>query len=367
MTFDAGLQKRSRRARRPEGKDQVTGYRSRRLATVVSAALVAVMLLGVGAASAAPPKWDITFVKLPPVVTVGEDAGYRVTVWNNGASNIVGLSISSVPTNPTYVSSLAYSTGGTGSCSIAAPFTCNIGTLTAFSSVTFTIAYTTSGSSPFSVDFTIRSSSGDTNADNKPGKPGTSHGDALTKAVSTALALASSNAAGGFFQADELLQTNPILGRQNKQSTSLIGFVGASGTDPYDVMISDGTTTFPTDPEDPNTGLSCVGSSCTGLLGQWSFVNLKEGATQGTAFHVQMILDGSLIPGGTSAADLVLVHVYYDSDHNSQTEVIGENGVRCATATTPSAYPTSCIFITRVGPLWQVDAWLYHNGGLRLQ
>jgi uncharacterized repeat protein (TIGR01451 family) len=343
----------------------VIGQRTRRLASVTSAAVLSLLLLGVGPASASTPNWSITIVKLPPTVTLGKDAGYRVTVANAGPSNIVGLSLTdSITTPPTYFSGLSAYATGPGSCVTSPRFSCDLGTLNAFQSTTFTIAYASVNNNhgTFDVTFSIRSSSGDTGSDNKPGKPGNSRGDALDVTAHTGLN--SGNFTGGYFQADQLLSTNPTLGKQNKQTTSLVGF-GASSTNPYDVMISDGSTTFPTDPEDPNTGLACVGASCTGLLGEWSFVNLKEGAPQGTAFHVTMILDGSYIPGGTSEADLVLVHVYYDANGVSQTEVIGEGGVRCSSAT--ASEDAQCIFITKVGPNWKIDAWLFHNGGLRLQ
>jgi hypothetical protein len=314
-----------------------------------------------GLATAATPSWSINIIKLPPTVVSGQDAGYRVTVRNVGPSNINGLSLTTNINDPvTYFSGLTPFATGPASCqSVNVKFTCNLGTMNAGQSTTFTIAYTTSGTGTFDMTVSLRSSSGDTGSDK-----GQSRGDALSVTARTGLDSGNGNFAGGYFQADTTLQTNPILGKNNKQSTSLGGFA-ASTTNPYDVMIRDGSTSLPTDPADPNFGLVCDNPLCSGLTSEWSLVNLKEGQLQSAPFHVTLVVAGSLVPAGTMESDIVLVHVWLDSNGVSHTDVIGANGVRCTPSTgVPTNAP--CITVTKVGANWKIDAWLFHNGGMKI-
>jgi hypothetical protein len=333
--------------------------RGRRSGAILAAALFIVAALP-GLATAANPSWSIKIVKLPPSVVSGQDAGYRVTVANAGPSNINGLSLSTNINDPvTYFSGLTSFATGPASClSANVKFTCNLGTMNAGQSTTFTIAYKTSGSGTFDMTVSVRSSSGDTGSDGK----GQSRGDALSVTAKTGLD--SGNFAGGYFQANTTLQTNPNLGRNNKQSTSLVGFAASAGT-PYDVMIRDGSTSLPTDPTDPNYGLVCDNPVCSSLTSEWSLINLQEGQTQATPFHVTLVVDGSLIPGGTSESDIVLVHVWLDAAGVSHTDVIGASGARCTPSTGTPTNP-ECITVSKVGPNWKVDAWLFHNGGMKI-
>jgi hypothetical protein len=338
----------------------VTGshVRRRRSGAILAAALFIFAAMP-GLATAATPNWSINIVKLPPTVVSGQDAGYRVTVANAGPSNINGLTLSTnIDVPVTYFSGLTPFATGPASClSANVKFTCNLGTMNAGQSTTFTIAYKTSGNGTFDMTVSLRSSSGDTGSDGR----GQSRGDALSVTAKTGLA--SGNFAGGYFQADTLIQTNPILGKNNKQSTSLVGFA-ASVTDPYDVMVRDGSTSLPTDPTDPNFGLVCDNPACAGRTTEWSFVNVKEGQTQGSPFHVTMVIDGSLLPGGTMESDVLVVHVWFDAAGVSHTEVIGANGVRCTPTTGVPSNPP-CITVTKVGSNWKIDAWLLHNGGMK--
>ena len=347
--------------------------RSARLAAIISTALLGAAIFGSGSVSAATPKWSISIVKLPPTVVSGQDAGYRVTIKNAGPSNINGLTLDTqLDTPATYFSGLSPYEPTTGSCVWEnVKFSCNLGTLNAGQSTTFTIAYTTTGTSggTFDVTFRLKSSSGDTGSD---GPKSTSRGDALSVTAKTGLN--SGDFYGGYFPGNRVLQTNPTLTRNtNKQATTLTGF-NATPTSRYDVMISDGTTTLPTDSQDPNGGLICTG--CGTLKGEWSFVNLKEGITQGTPFHVTIMVIGTAVSGTPTA----LAHVYYrtDADGNvlkdvngvaiQQTDIIGDApGEICASPTTPATTEPGCVYIARNGSNWQVDASLFHNGGLRLQ
>jgi hypothetical protein len=333
--------------------------RSRRSGAILAAALFIIAAMP-GLATAATPSWSINIVKLPPTVVAGQDAGYRVTVANAGPSNINGLSLSTNITVPvTYFSQLSAFTTGPATCAyINVPFTCNLGTMNAGQSTTFTIAYQTSGTGTFDMTVSLRSSSGDTGSDGK----GKSRGDALSVTAKTGLD--SGNFAGGYFQGDTLIQTNPTVGKNNKQSTSLVGFA-ASTSNPYDVMIRDGSTSLPTDPADPNFGLVCEDPVCAGRTSEWSLINLKEGQAQTAAFHVTLVVAASLVPAVTMESDVVLVHVWFDAFGVQHTDVIGASGARCSPST---GYPTNpeCITVSKVGPNWKVDAWVFHNGGMKI-
>lgn len=332
-------------------------------AVMTSLALLGAAALAAGPVAAKNPAWVLTITKLPASVASGQDAGYRVFIKNPGPSNINGLSIKSSRTEAvSYFSGLSAYQTGPSSCSTSGQFSCQLGTLRAGQSVTFTIAYTTSGSGSFAVTMTLRSSSGDTGSDG-----GNSRGD--VKQVTATTGLNSSNFNGGFFPADTTVQTNQSLGNQNKQSSSLNGF-NASSTNRYDVMVGDGSTTLPTDPTDPFAGLGCTIGACSSGHGEWTLLNVKEGQTQGASFHVRIRVLASLFGNPSSAADVDLIHVWLDSAGALHQDVIGDtSSERCATATTPATAEPGCVFVSSTGSgsnkVWIIDAWLFHNGGLR--
>ena len=337
-----------------------------RVATVfMSAALLGAMALAASPVSAKGPAdagWILTITRLPAAVASGQDAGYRVFIKNPGPSNINGLSVKSLRTEAvSYFSGLSAYLDGPSSCSTSGQFSCSLGTLRAGQSITFTIAYTTSGTGTFDVKIELRSSSGDTGSDG-----GNSRGDAISVEAKTGLNSTDFN--GGFYAANQLVETNQTLGSSNKQSTSLIGF-NASATNRYDIMVGDGSTTLPPASDDAFPGLSCAGTVCSALKGQWSLLNVKEGQTQSAAFHAQVRVLASLF-GNPDPATVNLVHVYLNSAGVSTTVVIGNDpGERCATPTTPATTEPGCIYVSTVGNginrIFVIDAWLLHNGAIR--
>src|SRR5712691_8306914 len=95
---DAGERAERRRHR-------VTGYRTRRLAAVVSAALLGLVLIGTsGVTAATPAGWSIVATPLPIKVAPGKLAGYQVDIGNTGPSNISQLFLVDDQTaTPSYV------------------------------------------------------------------------------------------------------------------------------------------------------------------------------------------------------------------------------------------------------------------------
>lgn len=318
-----------------------------RIATLLSTAMLATMLLGVGSASAANPTWNVSFDRLPNMVAPGNDAGWFVTVTNDGPSNIndLNISITSEETGdlPSYFVGMDLSSGGTESCSTATGATvCNVGTLVDGGTVTFTVAFPvpTGETGTFDLNIGLRAGTGDTETDG----PGKSRGDKVTFTNSTPISQ-SANFDGGFSVDDFTYQTNQSIGRRNLQA-STVQFVGAN----IGVTIEDGIT----------NGVDCATAASRTCIGEWTALNVADGASFGTAFKVTLLISGSAVPGGTSADSIVLVHEL----DGGAVEVLGDSAnERCASESDSAS--AKCIFVTKVGSTFKIVAWLFQNGNLR--
>lgn len=318
-----------------------------RFATVLTSATMASLLLGVGTATAANPTWAVSFDRLPNVVAPGSDAGWFVTVTNDGPSNINDLNISITSEEegalPTYISDLVLSSGGTESCSTATgALVCNVGTLVDDATVTFTVAFAVPSTDIGTFDLNIGLVAGTGNTDSDG--PGKSRGDKKTFTNSTPIS-SSSNFDGGFTASENSYQTNQNVGRRNLQATTIEN-VG----DNIGVTIEDGIA----------TGVDCLTTASRTCIGEWSAVNVDDGAEFGTPFKVTLLIAGSSVPGGTAAADIVLVHEL----DNGTVEVLGDSAdERCDSAGDSAS--AECIYVTKVGSNYRLVAWLFQNGNLR--
>ena len=318
-----------------------------RLAAILSTALMATMLVGVGSATAANPTWIVTFDRLPNVVAPGSDAGWFVTVKNDGPSNINDLNVTITSEElgalPSYFVGMDLSSGGTESCSTATgALVCNVGTLVDDGTATFTVAFDvpSTDTGTFDLNIGLRAGTGDTGSDG----PGKSRGDKQTFTDSTPIS-SSSNFDGGFTVDENTYQTNQSVGRRNLQATTIEN-VG----DNIGVTIEDGIS----------TGVDCQVAASRTCIGEWSTVNVDDGATFGTPFKVTLLIAGSSVPGGTDAASIVLVHV---NDDNT-VEVLGDSAdERCASAGDSAS--AECVYVTKVGSNYLLVAWLFQNGNLR--
>jgi Domain of unknown function DUF11 len=244
--------------------DIVIRARVRRLVATVSIGSLLVIQAFAGSAAAAPPKWVMSVDKLPAAVTPGGDAGYRVTITNNGPSNISQLYLVTDSTaTPVYLTS-----SRSGTCNelgaLTGPLSCAFGALNAGVSVVVTVAYSTVGTSgnAFEIKFQANTT-GNTFSDSK----GRSHGDQLTTAVSTALN-ANKNFAGTFSPSDGgTIANDAQLTGNNKQATGVIGIPAG-----FEATVEDG----------PGTTGTCTSDGpipCNALFGEWSVVTVGEGAT----------------------------------------------------------------------------------------
>jgi hypothetical protein len=316
-----------------------------RLATVITAGSMALLLLGVGAATAKNPSWTIDVTRLPVSVAAGNDAGYFVTLANAGTSNInaatLRVTTSDTPdATPTYFSGLTWNTGGPElSCSPSGALVCDLGTLAAGTTITFTVAYHvpsgTTGS--FDVVFSLESASGNTGSD----RGGNSRGDRLNVGASTGIS-SNQNFDGGFVVGETTYQTNQSVGRRNPQASTVENTASL-----IPVTVEDGIT----------SGVPCTVGACSNAFGEWTALNVNDGHTYATPFKVTILIWGNAVPGGVQPGDIVLLHTLDDGT----TEVID---TPCSPSTGTPTNP-ECLTVTKVGNNYQIVAWVFKNGNMR--
>lgn len=328
---------------------------SRRLFGAATTALLVLASLGIGSAGAANPKWDIVITPTPNKVGAGDgqDAGFVITVVNNGPSQINDLSVTIEATDtptaaPTYISPLVLSTNGVPNgtvldCAIASPQTCQLGTFSDDVSTTFTIAYAVPAglTGNFDLKVSIRAGTGDTGSDG-----GASRGDAYSETGRATIG--SGDFDGGFVVGADVYQTNPSLGNKNIQATRL-----ELAQNLVPVMIEDGIASLAacdSVADDPD---------CTGLFGEWTALNVNNGnggVDFASAFKVTLLVRGG--PGGGSAEDIVIVHVLDDGTIETITET-------CTFGTDGAPTNAECLVATKSGSVWTIEVWLLKNGSIR--
>jgi hypothetical protein len=299
------------------------------------------VVASVGAASASPPNWKMTVTDLPGLVHNGNDAGYRVTINNVGPSNISTLFlVTQTQDSPSYVSA---PTQGTCSAAGSGPLSCDFGALTAGSSVTVTVAYTTPATGTSYDPVFQANSNGVTFSDQKK----TSHGDTLQDPNETPTALTTSkNFAGGFSVDGSPVTDDTALSKTNLQSTSLVPPQPA-----VIATVEDGLA---------DGSFACTGCSGT-LLGEWSRLNVNNDQNFGTnLIKVSVLIYGKSLPKSvdlTSQASLDqvnLVHVLKDGS-------VVTMSTRC-----PVSGPTlNCVTATAQGSNLLITGYTDQNGGVR--
>ena len=320
-------------------------------ALFMSAALLGAAALAAGPVAAANPTWRVDFDRLPNVVAPGNDAGWFVTVTNDGPSNINDLNITVTSEElgdlPSYFVGMDLSSGGTESCSTATgALVCNVGTLGDDQFVTFTVAFPVPDGEigTFDLNIGLLAGTGDTGSDG----PGKSRGDKKTFTNSTPISQ-SPDFDGGFTADENTFSTNQNVGRRNPQA-STVELVG----DNIGVTISDGGVE-----PDPNCS-TIVEDQCGRLFGQWTSLNVDDNELFDSAFRVTLLVSGSTVPGGTDTDDVVAVHVLDDGT----IDVIGDDpSERCANADDSAS--AECVYVTKVGSNYKLYIWLFQNGGLR--
>jgi len=319
----------------------VSSFRLRQLASVAGSALLALMLLGTGVATATTPGWTMNVTLIPGTVSPGAYAAYRITITNNGKSNISKLFLTDSITDHPY--SVISSTG----CNATGPLYCSLGALNSGASVTRTVVYKTpSTGTSFPISFDSNTS-GSTFSD----KGGTSHGDTLFTNVSTVLD-GSGNFAGGYV----VDPNNPFsTGGGDNQQTTLDPPVGGIG-----VTISEGGTSNP--------------CGTTNVIGQFTAINVGDGAVYTAPFETIFTIPTTSLPNELQLSQVKLCHQY---DNGTAVQL-----PRCAADAAPTN-GVACFWPKFVGPThpdreehpgevdaddftWLVlDSWDFQNGGYR--
>jgi hypothetical protein len=224
-----------------------------------------------GVAVASPPRWLMDVTALPVAASPGSNAGYTVTITNQGPSNISQLFLVTKTTAaPVYVDDSGL---GRNACSDAGvQLTCNFGALNAGDHVTITVAYIATGNGTFDPGFE-GNSNGATYTD-----PKRSHGDTLIDLDFAGTSLnANSNFRGSFnINADGSVSNNGTLNGSNKQSTA-VGHLPPHTA----VTVLDG----------PNLPFTCTpapGIDCSGLFGEWSEIHVGTGGPFAAPIVVQI-------------------------------------------------------------------------------
>jgi hypothetical protein len=242
-------------------------------------------LAGPAVVSAATPSWvPVSAVALPPAVSPGAEAGYAVTIRNDGPSNISQLYL--VTEDATQVPS--YTDPSQGSCASSGPLFCSLGALRKNRAVTVVVAFPTpEDGSQLDVTFLwnttgLGSGGGDS-----------SHGDELRQEVSTAL-IDHPDFAGAFVRGAGQVHNSQAISSTNPQST----LVNVPATN-IAVTVQDG----------PGVG----SANCPASLGcftQTSEIHVASGATFPGGFSVYIQLDKSQLAAGTNANNLDFWHEF---------------------------------------------------------
>jgi hypothetical protein len=334
----------------------MSSVRIRRLAAIISGALLGLALIGPAPTVAAQAGWEfINTQHLPTEVTPGKAAGYRFTIHNGGSSNIAQLYLTgSLDAAPVYLAgdSAADKLRVDQSCFPKdAVLNCAFGALNADASITLTVAYTTSGTGTFDATFYL-SSTGNTGSDNDPttGK-GNSHGDSLSYTFSTRLST-NENFAGGFVLGTEP-QTYEVknggVTRRNIQSTAAI----PSGFD-IPVTVEDG-------PNVPARTCAAV----AGAFGECSKIEAAEGGDVTGGIKIVITVYWKSVPRNLNVNDVKVVHTWTDGliEHVDTIGTSCGSGSEYLALLEPGCRDAS--FDADKNLI--ITIWTLHNGGVRGQ
>lgn len=323
------------------------GKIKRLVATSLATSLLAVSAFA-PAVSAAPPNWAMHIDNYAPVVKPGNNAGFLVTITNNGPSNISTLFLDDSRSEIPLIAEPSQ-----GSCDLSGGLLCSFGALNAGASVTVLVAYRTPTSgSAFDVTFQANTN-GATFADNnkKNGKGGTSRGDSLNGDVSVALN-GNANFGGGYVLGSTSVANSENLTTSNRQSTRLDGLSSR-----IYATVLDGS-------EQDLCGTACARVQ----LGEASEVKVDGGNPQTNAFRITITIRGaSLSNPKPSASSIVVVH----QRDNGTVEIIGDvASERCDSATNPTNVSgEGCVIATYIGngnnANLQIVIWTFRNGKFR--
>ena len=298
-----------------------------RFATVLTAASMALLLVGVGTTSAATPGWwNSSAAPILESVGPGKDAGFTVTLLNEGPGNIATLYLKA-DKEASYVSD--------SRCTKAPTLYCSFGAQNVGQTIVLKVAFTVGSAGSFTVNFS-ESANGFSNSD----KRGNSRGDINPFSATASVTTGGGNFDGGYNVGDDTYSTNQSVGRSNPQATKL-----QSAPNLQAVTIQDGVTSY--------TCQSSV-TQCSRLIGEWSVLRVGDGTVG--PMKVTILIYGNAVTGNPDPSSLYLVHT---SDLGVTTVVDQQCNATHSNADCLDGVPT------KVGRNYQIVAWLKFNGGIR--
>jgi hypothetical protein len=343
----------------------------RRTIGIVSAAILALGVLGGGSVLASTPGWQVghgtdsssAYASAQSGasssrVTAGNAVGFFEWLRNGGTSNISQLYLTAT-TNPSApvvgarwtIKTDAMAEVRSGICPATTPLACTFGTVNAGETVYLTAAFTTGAGTSLSVDFDWNSN-GVTLSD----KHQTSHGDTVRLSDSVALT-AGGDAAGAFnfIALDNAVADDQAVSKANPQATS--AFVAEALTG---LAVADGATL--TTPCNSTLTAAFPTFSCKQLSSLTSIIEAGNGRT----IHnlnggpgIMVIVTFAKAPSQLNSAHPFVYHYYVDSTGTPRAELI------TTTCTYDLGLPTNTDSCFTVGQD-QITVWLVHNGNMRI-
>jgi hypothetical protein len=348
----------------------VSSVRLRRVAGIVSTALLALLIASPAAVNAAVPLLTPTWSVIPTTVQDGDYVAFRASITNDDSSTVSQLFLVELARDPNLAlvpGSVSWSQGSCDSTTDPAAFLCTLGQLKPHRTATVTAVFRTAlvvDPATFYTatgrwEFNTTGLGSDSGGDN-------SHGDSWPSVDENGadLLVATVTSSGDFggryvLNGDlKIVENNQALSNSNPHSTRAYSPVTGIG-----VTVEDIDCTTSTDP-------ICDGFT-TGF-GQVSKVNVNEGLDVSgdpgtTLLHFYLQLDSSEIPQGSNANNVSVIHTYIDETTGElTTETIDTSCTFARRSTTPNN--AACISVKNLpGGDLGVDVWTFHNGGLRLQ
>lgn len=302
-------------------------------------ALLGGVLAGPTTSLAATPNWHMDDpVPLPPQVIPGQDAGFLVTITNDGPSNISQLYLTSSPApgpDTTYVSA-----DHPGCDPAGVPLYCDFGALRKNESVTVIVAFPTLADAQ-SYTHTFEANTTGISSDPKDN----SHGDALTKSATVELNSNAQDFSGYFMPPDEYVQNLQTISETNPQSTLVEVPPGAIG-----VSVEDG----------PGVSASCPAS--LNCFTETSEIHVYNGTFYDGGFLVYIQLDSSQLPPGVNKNNLHFWH-QFDTPRLVKGELVDGEAITDAckfvgNSDTPKNIP--CVDVVNLGG-GDLGAYIYLN------
>ena len=260
----------------------------RLLAILAALSLLAGLSAPAGVLAAPPAGWSINVVELPPFVTPGKAAGYKVTIGNIGPSTLPQTFLTTdTANNPDTVF-----VSGPGCDAAGTELSCSLPQIKKNKSVSVIVAYDTPLTpGTFSITFELNTT-GATDSDG-----GSSHGDAIRATGNTSLSDDATNFNGRFLLIPGVVQNSQSLNSANPQTVSVnVPLANVPAT------VQDGPGVVP--------GPCPAGETCTG----WAELHINSGLP--TMFTAFMQFDSSL--GLPNAANIEFGHI---SDLNVSEEI----------------------------------------------